>query len=239
MTNTIWSRNKAYIVVALALAGSHALYSIRTKTIEKETKKEEPIASNYKPRIFDFKKKGITFSDSQLEQHMKLYQGYVKKRNEIDDALQTVDRANVANVTYSPYRALKIAQVFAHNGSLLHELYFENLGKSEGVGEKTAALINANFGSLENYKTDLLAGASCARGWVLTGYCLDDSKVKNFVLDAHHENVPVLVIPLLVVDIYEHAYMIDYGINRADYLKDLWATINWDVVEARVNKWVK
>lgn len=64
-------------------------------------------------------------SDNQLEQHQKLYQGYVKKRNEIQQSLKTVDRSNVANITYSPFRALKVAETFALNGSLLHELYFE------------------------------------------------------------------------------------------------------------------
>lgn len=239
MMNSISKPNKLYITLVVALICSHVLYCARAKQVQK-TKHVEPAPAAYTPKTFDFKQQGVDFlTDSQLEQHMKLYQGYVKKRNEIDDALQSVDRANVANVTYSPYRSLKIAQVFAHNGSLLHELYFENLGASDGMGEKTTELLIKNFGSVENFKKDLLDGASCARGWVLTGYCLDDGKIKNFVLDAHHENVPVLVLPLLVVDTYEHAYMIDYGINRAQYLKDLWANINWDVVEERVNKWVK
>lgn len=231
--NKIWCKKRTYLGIIGGLIGSHVLYSAMTK----ETKKDaEP---RYTAKAFDFKDKGVTLSESQLEQHMKLYQGYVKKRNEIDQALETVDRSNAANVTYSPYRSLKIAQVFAHNGSLLHELYFENLGSSDGMGEKTKDLLAHHFGSLDAFKADLMAAASCARGWVLTGYCLDDQRIKNFVLDAHHENVPVLVIPLLVVDIYEHAYMVDYGINRADYLKDLWENINWDIVERRIEKWIK
>lgn len=237
---TIFASNKTRLVaVTILLISAHALYSVRTKKMKPETKKTEESTQKYVPKTFNFHDQGVALSDSQLEQHMKLYQGYVKKRNEIDTALEAADRSNVANITYSPYRSLKIAQVFAHNGSLLHELYFENLGKSAEPDKKTLALIEKNYGSLENFKTDLLAAASCARGWVITGYCLDDQRVKNFVLDAHHENVPVLVVPLLVVDIYEHAYMVDYGINRADYLKDLWNNINWGVVEERVGKWVK
>lgn len=201
--------------------------------------KEQPAAHLYQPKSFDFKQKGVTFSDSQLEQHNKLYKGYANKRNEINTALQTVDRSNVANITYSPYRSLKVAQVFAHNASLLHELYFENLGAADEIGKKTQELLIKNFGSIDAYKKDLMDSSSCARGWVITAYCLDDGSIKNFLLDAHHENVPVLTIPLVVVDTYEHAYMIDYGINRAEYLAQLWNNIDWSVVEERVQKWVK
>jgi len=205
---------------------------------EKNSTSQDQTQELFKAHTFEFEKKGVTFSQSQLDQHVKLYNGYVKKRNEITQNLETVDRSDVANITYSPFRSLKIAQTFAHNGSLLHELYFENLGQGTEIGKQTAKLLVKNFGSIENFKKDFMDSASCGRGWVLTAYCLDDKTIKNFVLDAHNENVPVLVIPVLAIDIYEHAYMIDYGINRADYLKDIWANIDWDVVEKRVTYWL-
>ncbi len=193
--------------------------------------------STYQPKKFDLESvEGI--SENQLEQHQKLYHGYVKKRNEIEQSLKTVDRSNVANITYSPFRALKIAETFALNGSILHELYFENLGTGTQPGPQTMAMIKENFGSLEKFKKDLLDGASCARGWAVTAFTIDSGKVHNYVLEAHNENVPILTIPILVVDTYEHAYMIDFGINRAQYLDIVWKNINWDVVEARIKKWV-
>lgn len=75
-----------------------------------------------------------------------------------------------------------------------------------------------------------------SRGWVITGYSLTDHAIHNFLLDAHNQTVPVCVIPLLVVDIYEHAYMIDFGIKRADYLDVLFKLFNWNVVEQRTQK---
>lgn len=227
-------------IFALLVLGSIPWINSLEGRSKKKQKKEEAqmIAHEYKPMQFDFAQKGVTFSESQMSQHYTLYQGYVKKRNEIDQNLKTVDRSNVANVTYSPFRSLKIAQVFAHNGSILHQLFFENLGQAEEIGPETQTLLIKNFGSIEAFKKDLLESASCARGWVLTAYCLDDNTVKNFVLDAHHINVPVFVIPLLVVDTYEHAYMIDFGIDRAQYLKDLWNNIDWNIVESRVVKWL-
>jgi superoxide dismutase, Fe-Mn family len=193
----------------------------------------------YQPKTFDLTSvDGI--SEDQLDQHQKLYQGYVKKRNEIGESLKTVDRSNIANITYSPFRALKVAETFALNGSVLHELYFENLGNGNGCqpGPQTLALIKENFGSFEKFKKDLLDGASCARGWVITAFNIDDGTVANYVLEAHNETVPILCIPILVVDTYEHAYMIDFGINRAQYLDVVWKNINWDVVEERIKKWV-
>lgn len=209
----------------------------REESAEKDELKIE--VPHYQTKNFDLSAvQGM--SQKQLEQHQKLYQGYVKKRNEIDQKLQTVNRENSAGITYSDLRCLKVAQTFALNGSLLHELYFENIapGKRKKPGKITMQLLERNFGSLESFKKDLLTIASCARGWVLTSYNILDGTVTNYLLDAHNETVPVLVLPLLVVDVYEHAYMIDFGIDRAQYLDILWKNINWDVVEQRVRDWV-
>ena len=80
--------------------------------------------------------------------------------------------------------------------------------------------------------------ASCSRGWVVTGYMLDDGMIHNFVLEEHNQSVPVLMIPLLVIDVYEHAYMIDFGTNKNPYFEVFWRNINWSAVEERINRWV-
>ena len=99
-------------------------------------------------------------------------------------------------------------------------------------------LILEAFGSLEAYKNDLNACGTSARGWVITAYALDDKRIHNFTLDAHNQTVPVLVMPLLVLDVYEHAYFMDFGTKRASYIQLFWSNINWDIVEARIAKWV-
>jgi len=181
--------------------------------------------------------KGLT--ENQLKQHYDLYVGYVKKRNQIEQDLQTVDRANSAGITYSPFRSLKTAETFAVNGSLLHELYFENMSAIHThPGPETMKLIINSFGSLDNFKKDLIDSAAVARGWVITAYGMDDKYVHNYVLESHNQNVPVLSIPLLVLDVYEHAYMIDFGIKRAAYLDVFWQNINWNVVEQRIKQWI-
>ncbi len=181
--------------------------------------------------------KGLT--ENQLKQHYDLYAGYVKKRNQIEQDLQTVDRTDSAGITYSPFRSLKVAETFAVNGSLLHELYFENMSiKPTQPGPETMKFIMNSFGSLDNFKKDLIDSAAVARGWVITAYGMDDDHLHNYVLESHNQNVPVLSIPLLVLDVYEHAYMIDFGIKRAAYLDVFWENINWDVVEQRIKRWV-
>jgi superoxide dismutase, Fe-Mn family len=177
------------------------------------------------------------FSQEQLDDHKTLYRGYVARRNEIDEGLAAVSHAN-QNITYSPFRSLKISETFARNGALLHELYFENIKADTVMGKHTRAMILKNFDSLDHFKDDLLTCARCARGWAITCYNLDDHRMQNYVLDAHNETVPILTVPLLVLDTYEHAYMIDFGINRALYLDILWNNINWDVVEERITAWI-
>jgi superoxide dismutase, Fe-Mn family len=178
------------------------------------------------------------FSNKQINDHKQLYAGYVNKRNEIEESLKTADKAHASNISYSIFRGLKLAETFTRNAVLLHELYFENIGTGTTMGQATKEAIINNFGSVEAFKENLMATALSARGWAIMCYNLDDKKIQNYLLDAHNEKVPVLTVPLLVVDTYEHAYMIDFGINRKEYLAILWDNINWDVVEERVKVWV-
>lgn len=194
------------------------------------------VHKQYVPKEFTIVMGPKKLSPKQISDHKELYVGYVNKRNEIDEALQMVDKAK-ANQSYSQLRGLKVSETFARNGALLHELYFENIKTGTSIGPKTEEVLVKNFGSVRTFKEDLMAVAMCARGWVLTCYNLDDHRVQNYLLDAHNETVPVLTIPILAVDTYEHAYMIDFGINRKEYLNILWDNINWDVVEERLKQW--
>lgn len=197
---------------------------------------QEQYTKEYLAKQFDFS--AVAFlTPKQCEQHYGLYKGYVAKLNEIQKKLITAQRS--PGITYSEYRALKIAQTFALNGVLLHELYFENIvttGDDNEVGARFKELMIASFGSQEAYLRDLRDAAACARGWAVTGYNMFDGTITNYVLDAHNETVPVMVIPLVVVDVYEHAYMIDFGTARAHYLDGLLASLNWQVIEERTTK---
>ncbi len=176
----------------------------------------------------------------QLSEHIELYKGYVKKENEIAKALTTIDRSKANGITYSEFRSLKLAETFAMNGDILHQLYFENISDKQSItpGEQMMNFIIEAFGSLDAFKKDLFACATSSRGWVLTGYSLHDNRIHNFVLEAHNQTVPVLVMPLITLDVYEHAYFLDFGTKRPSYVDRFWNNINWNVVEERVNMWV-
>jgi Fe-Mn family superoxide dismutase len=183
-------------------------------------------------------------SSNQLQQHYKLYEGYVKKLNAITAQITalTPDQLGDANGTFHPYRELLVEQAFALNGVVLHELYFGNLGvtpEAIKVGSQAPSGVLKNmlvkrFGSFEAYLAHLMATGKSARGWAITGFNLRDGQIHNYGLDAHHLGMPASVMPLLVLDVYEHAYLIDFGTNRAAYLDVFARNLDWDVVEQRL-----
>ena len=182
----------------------------------------------------DFNYVGITsITKKQFEVHLELYKGYVNKINEIWAKLETVDRKE-ANATYSPYRGLKKGETYALNGVILHELYFQNIiggtGKPSGP---VLQLIEKAFGSYEKWKEDFIACGKAARGWAMLAYDQRSKTLHNFLLDAHDEGVITNAFPLLILDVYEHAYYIDYTNKKEEYINNFMKDINWDVVNRR------
>jgi Fe-Mn family superoxide dismutase len=175
-------------------------------------------------------------SPKQIEPHLKLYQGYVAKTNEIQSALNTVDLNTPApNATYHPLRELLMEQSYALNGVVYHELYFGNLGG--GGGEPSGDLrnaIEARWGSLGKFMDFFKASGKCMRGWVIVGWNTRDGQLHAYGLDLHNMWVPANVVPVVVLDVYEHAYMIDYGINRGAYLDAFLNNVDWNVCNRRL-----
>ncbi|MBX5466443.1 MAG: superoxide dismutase [Firmicutes bacterium] len=177
-------------------------------------------------------------SKEEVEQHHGiLYKGYVNKLNEIRTKLETVDYA-AANQSYSDLRAMKTEETFCLNGALLHEWYFDNLGGKGGKAHgRILELIERDFGSWERFETIFKATGLAVRGWVVLGYELDDGKLHVYGQDAHNVGVPWGVYPLLILDVYEHAYGIDYGVKRAPYIDAFMQNIDWDAVNQRLAKY--
>ncbi|MFM7390567.1 MAG: superoxide dismutase [Vampirovibrionales bacterium] len=174
----------------------------------------------------------------QLQQHEGLYKGYIAKHQHITEALQRLSSKEMegANITYHPYRELLVEQSFALNGVLLHEAYFGNLGGSQRTPSPAfKKMLEKHFGSMEAFKTALLEAGKAMRGWVILGLQVDTKHLSFYGLDAHNQGTPMGVHPLLVLDVYEHAYMIDHGTKRADYLTAFWNTLDWQVVEERLS----
>lgn len=175
--------------------------------------------------------KGISAKTNEIH-HDKLYAGYVNKRNEIEEALETADRSKAA-ATYSPFRALKLEETFNADGAILHELFFDSLGGDGTPMGKFKEKVTKDFGSWEKFIEDASATAMACRGWMVTAYDPNDGKIHNFLCDMHNQGGVWGTIPLWTIDCYEHAYFIDYGADRKSYINAVLQNVNWNKVEER------
>lgn len=177
-------------------------------------------------------------SEKQLsEHHDVLYAGYVKKVNELRAKIPAADKAT-ANGTYAELRELKLEEGFAVNAVKLHEAYFENLG-GDGKSElwDIKGLIAEDFGSYEAWEEEFKALGLCARGWVILAYDLDDKKLRNYMADVHNQGGIWNTIPLLVLDVYEHAYFVDYATGRKKYIDAFFQNLDWKYINELVEKY--
>jgi len=171
-------------------------------------------------------------SDTQLTAHFGLYEGYVKKLNEIEEKLSKQDKT-LANYSFGEFSELKRREAVAFNGSFLHELYFENLETKGAPSEKLKHAIEESFGSWANFELDLKSSALSTPGWVVVTKSRIDGKIHTYIMYEHHIGLPVHQEIILALDCWEHAFMIDYGTKKADYLTAFLKNINWDCVNKR------
>lgn len=174
-------------------------------------------------------------SDPQLEAHFGLYEGYVKKLNEIEEKLKQADRSQT-NYSFGEYSELKRRLCVPYNGAYLHEMYFENLTSQGEASREFLSLINDSFGSIENWQADMKATGLAVPGWVVTCVESETRKVTNFQLMEHHIGFPVNNTPIVVLDTWEHAFFLDYKANRGAYIDVFFKNLNFDVVNERVKK---
>ena len=169
-------------------------------------------------------------SRASVEAHYRLYQGYVAKRNEILGALAGVDLGK-ANQVYSELRGLKVDLTFAIGGIKNHELYFAHLGGPGGEPDGAfRALVERDFGSVGAWRADLTATGIAGRGWAWTAYDWDERRLFNYIGDAQNTFPVWNATPLVALDVYEHAYFLDYQTDRAAYIDAFFENLDWDVV---------
>ena len=174
-------------------------------------------------------------SRQTIEAHYKLYQGYVAKRNEILGKLGEID-PSAANQVYSDIRALKVDLTFAVGGVKNHEIYFAHLGGDGGAPEgPIGTLVRRDFGSIDAWRADLKATGMAGRGWAWTADDWDEGRLFNYVGDAQNTFPIWNSSPLVALDVYEHAYFLDYQTDRGAYIDAFFNNLDWTVV----NGWIE
>lgn len=223
--------NRRQLLFGLGYGGVAILLGLPQVSFSQEKKETKPLylAKNYNHLL------GMEgFSNTLLKNHFTLYQGYVTQTNRL---METLDRMLKEGKTGSPeYAELKRRLGWEFNGMRLHEYYFENLGGKEGIDPsgKLFKKISEEFGGYDAWEKDFRAtGMMRGIGWAVLYQDSVSGRLFNFWINEHEGGHPSGCNPLLILDVFEHAFMIDYGLKRADYIEAFFKNINWKIVERR------
>lgn len=178
-------------------------------------------------------------SEKTKKSHQELLENYVETLNSVSTELDTAPR-DETNLNNSDFRSLKIDEVYNLNAAYLHALYFENVSdvNSRITMDSLAYMrLQRDFGSFDDWQKDFIACAMSARnGWALTVYNAVLNRYINVVVDLHSEHVPISSFPVVVLDVWEHAYYRDYLKDRKSYVFAMMKELNWDTIEERFKK---
>ena len=199
--------------------------------------------NSYQPRQFNLSGlKGI--SDQTLEMHFKLYEGYVKETNNLTERIaEFIKDGNVDQDEMPAYSELSRRLGFEYNGMVLHEYYFDNLQSGGGLGDptKTSQFVKAaeaTFGSYDIWKADFVGiGKMRGVGWAICYQNPANGRISNHWITLHETGNVAGFHPILVMDVWEHAFLLDYKpAERPKYIEAFFSNINWSAVEDRLKR---
>jgi|TARA_R110000796_G_scaffold96562_2_gene202378 Fe-Mn family superoxide dismutase len=189
------------------------------------------------PKKFNLKTDFL--SPSNAQNHIELYEKYVKDFNSVSAQLDAVDKSE-ANSNHSPYRSLKIDETYNMNAAYLHELWFSNIADANSrisMDSLAYMRLNRDFGTFDDWQRDFIACAMSARcGWAITYLNTYTQSYMNCVIDLHSQNVPVGMQPVIVMDLWQHAYYRDYLKDINSYMNAMMKQLRWPVIESRFEK---
>ena len=175
------------------------------------------------------------FSETPLKNHFTLYQGYVTNTNKLWDIMTAMLKEGKSGTP--EYAELKRRFGFEFNGMRLHEYYFGNLGGKKPLDKASvlATKVASAYGSYESWEREFKAtGAMRGIGWVILYQDNTNGWLFNQWINEHEVGHPAGCAPILVMDVFEHAFMLDYGLKRADYITAFFQNIDWDAVTKRL-----
>jgi len=178
-------------------------------------------------------------SSGNIQNHIELYKDYLEKFNRTSAKADTADKT-AAHTNHSDYRSAKIDETFNMNGAYLHELYFANMADNNSqinMDSLSFMRLNRDFGTFDNWQKDFIACAQSSRcGWVITYLNTFTQSYMNCFIDLHSQNVPVGMYPVVVIDMWQHAYYKDYLKDSKSYLTAMMKQLRWNVIEERFQK---
>jgi Fe-Mn family superoxide dismutase len=196
----------------------------------------------YKPQSFEHLTGLDGISDAQVKEHLELYQGYVKQVNTLSEKLMEHLSKGKPSGTDPYFAELTRHLGFEYNGMILHEYYFSNLKRagepSPGKSSGLAQALNQCFGSLETWKADFQAiGGMRGIGWAILFQDPATGLLSNQWITLHQDGIPAGFKPLLVMDVWEHAFMRDYkATEKAKYIEAFFRNVDWQCVERRLSE---
>jgi Fe-Mn family superoxide dismutase len=173
-------------------------------------------------------------SEQQLKFHHDThYIAYVNNRNKIEEQLDEMRKKG----DFPNIRGLKLNESHNASGMILHEVYWDTLGGKGGDPKgKLAEKMKQDFGTIENWKKEFMAIATTGRGWVLLCFDLSDNRLHNYSVDFHDQGAVWGSIPVMALDLWEHAHYTDYGPNKAKYFEAFFKNINWETISENFEK---
>ena len=178
-------------------------------------------------------------SNANKENHISLYDSYISDFNRISAELDTASKES-SNSSGSVFRSLKNDETYNLNASYLHELYFNNISdlNSQVKMDSLAYMrLSRDFGTFDEWQQDFIACCMASRcGWAMTYFNTYTQKYMNCVIDLHTDNVPVGSYPVVVMDLWQHAYYRDYLKDVKSYIFGMMKQLNWNVIEDRVKR---
>lgn len=206
------------------------------EVIPSEKKQKKIVSEAYVVQAKKFTNHTAALSDKAKESHQKLLEGYVDALNATSAKLDGADR-ETANANDSEFRSLKLQEAHNLNAAFLHGLFFENVGDMQSkitTDSLTFMRLERDFGTFDAWQKDFIACAMSARnGWALTCYNTFLRRYINVVVDLHDLHIPIGSIPVIVMDVWEHAYYRDYLNDRKSYIYAMMKELNWSRIEER------
>ncbi len=209
------------------------------KNILRESLGKNELSESYVTTSKKYELSTEMLSEKSKQAHQELFEKYSEQLNKVSAQLDVASRED-ANPNYSEFRSLKMDETHNINGSYLHALYFDNISDVNSIVmlDSLAFLrLERDFGKFDDWQKDFIACAMSSRGgWAMTVYSIPLKRYINVVVDGHTLGIPAATIPIICLNVAEHAFFRDYLADRKAYIYAMMKELNWDVIERRVKK---